>query len=79
MSVKKCALCAGKKEFFGLGGMLKKCIECHGIGFVTDADADDKDKDIKVTDIKVKRSYNKKIKDDVSIIDALIKEGNFDD
>ena len=30
----RCPLCNGKKQVFALGGMLKDCKECKGVGHV---------------------------------------------
>lgn len=43
----RCECCVGKKTIIGLGGIIKKCPECKGIGFI-DAKKDDEKKKEKV-------------------------------
>lgn len=32
--INRCRACSGKKKLLGLGGMMKDCIACKGIGYV---------------------------------------------
>lgn len=34
MAYDRCSCCNGKKTIIGLGGMIKECKECNGVGHV---------------------------------------------
>jgi hypothetical protein len=35
MTVSRCSVCRGKKTVLGLGGLVKTCIGCKGVGYVS--------------------------------------------
>ncbi len=40
MTVSRCSVCRGKKTVLGLGGLVKTCIGCKGVGYVSAVVAD---------------------------------------
>ncbi len=62
--ISRCTCCDGRKKIIGLGGMIKECNGCNGVGFVdikkgciTGSVSENLLEDIPV---KIKRKYTKK-------------------
>lgn len=62
----RCKLCNGQGKCAPLGGIVKECIHCKGIGYIafdnSEDGKDEKDKIVEQQEIKVKRKYNFKKK-----------------
>lgn len=57
MALKRCTTCRGVKSVIGLGGLMRKCFDCDGIGYKEEAtvnDVDDFLADNKKSDDEVK-------------------------
>lgn len=57
LSVTRCTCCSGRKTVLGLGGLLKPCRECRGVGYVTVAAPDVASVDVVVDIDKRSKEY----------------------
>lgn len=52
--IARCTRCRGRKVVVGLGGMIKKCPDCKGVGFVSSKTKEQKTPDSEGVSIELK-------------------------
>lgn len=44
MTLIRCVVCEGRKRLMGIGGMIKECYACEGIGYIRDISMNENDR-----------------------------------
>lgn len=73
----RCESCCGRKNILGLGGMIKKCDVCHGVGHIILKKEVKKEVSSKLD--KRSKAYKESLKNKTEVIEVsheeLLKEG----